>query len=118
MSLCSWIEENLAKRRPGPKFAHCHRTVNRSPFHQAPLDRPHPLSRREFLWRAGGGLGGIALASLLDADRVRASSEAEPDSALRTPHSALIYPPRAKRVIQLFMAGAASHVDMFDFKPE
>ena len=26
--------------------------------------------------------------------------------------------PRAKRVIQLFMAGAASHIDMFDHKPE
>ena len=29
----------------------------------------------------------------------------------------LHHPPRAKRVIQLFMAGAASHVDMFDYKP-
>jgi hypothetical protein len=30
----------------------------------------------------------------------------------------LHHPPRAKRVVQLFMAGAASHLDLFDFKPE
>lgn len=32
-------------------------------------------------------------------------------------HPACVYPRKAKRVIQLFMAGAASHVDLFDFKP-
>ena len=30
----------------------------------------------------------------------------------------LAFPPKAKRVIQLFMAGAASHLDLFDYKPE
>jgi hypothetical protein len=30
----------------------------------------------------------------------------------------LHHPARAKRVVQLFMAGAASHIDLFDFKPE
>ena len=34
------------------------------------------------------------------------------------PPTFLHHPPRAKRVIQLFMAGAASHVDLFDYKPE
>ena len=29
----------------------------------------------------------------------------------------LHHPPKAKRVIQLFMGGAASHLDTFDFKP-
>jgi len=70
------------------------------------------LTRREFLWQSGGGLGGIALASLLGRDNLLAS--AAPQSAIRAPH----FPPRAKRVIQLFMAGAASHLDLFDFKPE
>src|SRR5438876_6664372 len=56
------------------------------------------LSRCEMLWHLGGGLGGIALASLVNA---------RPDHA-----------PRAKRVVQLFMAGGASHLDLFDFKPE
>src|SRR6185503_14219112 len=67
------------------------------------------LSRREFLWRSGGGLGGIALTSLL-------GQEATLLHAAQT--KAQQYPPRAKRVVQLFMAGGASHVDMFDFKPE
>jgi hypothetical protein len=74
-----------------------------SPFHlpQASL----PLRRREFLWTSGGGLGGIALASLLGNDRLLAASR---------PH----FRPRARRVVQLFMAGGASHLDLFDFKPE
>src|SRR5262249_46715201 len=71
-----------------------------------------PLSRREFLWRSGGGLGGIALASLLGADRLLAA-----DTPQRRPDGGLHHAPKAKRVVQLFMAGAASHVDTFDYKP-
>lgn len=68
--------------------------------------RPHEtyLSRREWLWHLGGGLGGIALASLLDRD---GWLKAEPH-----------HRPRARRVVQLFMAGGASHIDLFDYKPE
>jgi hypothetical protein len=33
-------------------------------------------------------------------------------------HPAMAFAPRAKRVIQLFMAGAASHIDLWDYKPE
>ena len=64
-------------------------------------------NRREFLWSSGGGLGGIALASLM-ADQARSA----PIAGL--PH----HKPKAKRVVQLFMAGGASHVDLFDFKPD
>jgi len=78
-------------------------------------------SRREFLWRFGGGLGGIALAQLLGrhgllADESgRALSNAATRGVLRDgPH----HPPRAKRVIQLFMNGGASQMDLFDYKPE
>jgi hypothetical protein len=67
-----------------------------------------PMNRRDFLWSSGGGLGGIALTSLLGADGLLAQ-EASPGR----PH----HRPRAKRVVQLFMAGAASHLDLFDFKP-
>ena len=82
--------------------------MNHSPFHQG--RHRHPLTRREFLWNSGGGLGGIALASLLGHDHAHAISP--------TPHTqTLHHPPRAKRVVQLFMAGAASHLDLFDFKP-
>jgi hypothetical protein len=64
------------------------------------------MNRRDFLWHAGGGLGGIALASIL-------AGEARGETAQR-PHFA----PRAKRVVQLFMAGGASAMDLFDYKPE
>jgi hypothetical protein len=73
--------------------------------HRSP--KPDTVSRRDWLWQSGGGLGGIALAELLD-QQARAefpSQESRPK-------------PRAKRVIQLFMAGAASHIDLFDYKPE
>jgi len=66
-------------------------------------------SRRELLWRAGGGLGGVALAWLLDAEEAAASGRPK-----RGPH----HPPRATRVVQLFMSGAASQCDTFDYKPE
>ena len=63
-------------------------------------------SRRDFLWQSGGGLGGIALASMLGRE-----------NALGATGGVIHRPPRAKRVVQLFMAGAASHIDLFDFKP-
>jgi Protein of unknown function (DUF1501) len=62
-------------------------------------------SRRDFLWSSGGGLGGIAMAAMAFGSR--------------TAHGAIPHhPPKAKRVVQLFMAGGASHIDLFDFKPE
>jgi hypothetical protein len=69
---------------------------------------PAALSRREFLWHSGGGLGGIALAALLNDEGLLA---AEPKPGLH-------HPPKAKRVVQLFMSGAASQCDTFDYKPE
>jgi hypothetical protein len=88
---------------------------NDSPFHRVALS-PAPVSRREFLWRSGGGLGGLALASLLGGEGLLATAAraAEPKVPTGLPQ----YPPRAKRVIQMFMGGAASHLDLFDYKPE
>ena len=63
------------------------------------------LSRRDLLWKSGGGIGGIALSHLL-------SNEAK-SSGLTSMH----HPPKAKRVIQLFMTGGASPMDTFDYKP-
>lgn len=68
------------------------------------------MSRRDLLWQTGGGLGGIALAAMLHEEQLRAASP----GVIAEPH----HPPKAKRVVQLFMAGAASHVDLFDYKPE
>jgi len=84
---------------------------NFSPFHRS-RERLSPLSRRQFLWRSGGGLGGIALAWMLGKET--AWAEAGRPGILT---GALHYPAKAKRVVQLFMAGAASHIDLFDYKP-
>lgn len=74
-----------------------------SPFHA--VQRAADLSRREFLWRSGGGLGGVALSAMLGSEM--------PNATTRLPRV-----PKCKRVIQLFMAGAASHLDLWDYKPE
>jgi hypothetical protein len=68
------------------------------------------ITRRHFFGGCGVGLGKIALAGLLtDAFSARASGPLAP----RKPH----FPAKAKRVIHLFMAGAPSHLDLFDPKP-
>ncbi|MBX9626173.1 MAG: DUF1501 domain-containing protein [Gemmataceae bacterium] len=73
----------------------------------------HPtlVARRWFLRDCGVGLGSIALASLLDRDAPAAPAG---PLAPKKPH----YAPKAKRVVFLFMAGAPSHLDLFDPKPE
>ena len=80
--------------------------MNNSPYHRD-TDQS-PLSRRDFLWQSGGGLGGMALTTMLGR---------EPLLAKGVLSGTLHHPPKAKRVIQLFMGGAASHLDTFDFKP-
>ena len=66
------------------------------------------LSRRSVLARFGGGLGTVALGSLL-----AESSVASPAS----PNAGTHHAPRAKRVIQLFMNGGPFQADFFDPKP-
>jgi hypothetical protein len=75
-------------------------------------------SRREFLCRAGGGFGGLALTYLLGLDGARARAENVKLNplhplALRPPH----HQPKAKSVIFLFLEGGPSHLDLFDPKP-
>jgi hypothetical protein len=79
-------------------------------------------SRRDFLFRSGGGIAGLALADLLHRDgrlaaQAVASCNASPlggsPLAPKTPHLA----PKAKAVISLFMTGAPSQIDTFDPKP-
>src|SRR5438105_3885470 len=71
--------------------------------------------RREFLWQYGGGLGGIALAELLGRGGLLADET--PAAARAGLNGGLHHRARAKRVVQLFMSGAASQCDMFDYKP-
>jgi uncharacterized protein (DUF1501 family) len=81
------------------------------------------IARRHFFKECGVGLGKIALASLLtdafaseaaSAQSGARSSDAATALLPRPPHFA----PKAKRVIHLFMAGAPSQLDLFDYKPE
>src|SRR5437899_52967 len=71
------------------------------------------LTRREVLARLGGGFGGLALSALLAESAARGDTAKGYDLKPKAPHFA----PRAKAVIQLFMHGGPSHVDLLDPKP-
>ncbi len=91
-------------------------------LHQKQGHLPCACTRRDFLFRAGGGLGGLALAALLAQEAGADSSRlSTPDSRLkssplapREPH----FKPKAKSIIFLFMVGGPSHVETFDPKPQ
>ena len=76
------------------------------------------INRRAFLGRAAYGLSGLALASLLDPKLLRAAeapaSNARWEGIVNPSH----FPVRARRVIHLCMAGGASHLESFDYKPK
>ena len=71
--------------------------------------RKRPVSRRDFLWELGGGLGGVALSTMLS----EAQAATNPLAAKRPP-----LPAKARAVIQIFCPGGLSHVDSWDYKPE
>ena len=81
-------------------------------------------TRREFLWQAGAGFTGVALAGMLDkagffARRAMASpGGAAPATVNPLAQKAAQFAPKAKSVIFLFMYGGPSHVDTFDYKPK
>lgn len=70
------------------------------------------VQRREFLLSAGSGLGLLAAHTLLA--RETPASEQDRSSVSR---GGLHFPPRVRRVIQLFMNGGVSQMDTFDYKP-
>jgi Protein of unknown function (DUF1501) len=72
------------------------------------------LARRWFLKECGVGLGAMALADLLGASASAGGAEGSDPLAVRAPH----FPAKAKSVIFLFMAGAPSHLELFDNKPK
>ena len=79
-----------------------------------PFDSFHEqMLRRTFLKRSAGGIGIMALASLLGRDSAAAEAVAG-GGLIGLPH----YPPKAKRVIFMHMAGAPSHIDLFEHKPQ
>jgi hypothetical protein len=81
-----------------------------------PGRRPHrepAVSRRDFLRRAGGGFGSLALLALLERDARAADAVVNP-IAPKPAHAA----PKARSVIWVFLDGGPSHVDLFDPKAE
>src|SRR5215218_6665290 len=74
---------------------------------------PTAASRRQFLWNAGGGLGGIAAVYLMGRDQLLAEGLA-PRADL---NGGIHHRAKVKRVVQLFMNGGASPMDTFDYRP-
>ena len=80
-------------------------------------ENPENVSRRWFFKECGVGLGKMALAGLLTnafTNRALGDLTATNPLAPKAPH----FKPKAKRVIHLFMAGAPSQLDLFDYKPK
>ena len=72
------------------------------------------ITRRWFFQQCGVGLGAIALGELFKQNGMAASIQAVNPLAPKQPP----FPAKAKNVIFLFMAGAPSHLELFDYKPE
>ncbi len=89
------------------KLSNNHMTVPRT---CTGYDSQFGLSRRRFLSQFGMGLGGIALADLMASSAGAKTTDA---GVLGAQH----FPAKAKRVIYLFMSGAPSQIDLFDYKP-
>ncbi len=71
------------------------------------------LNRRQFFGRTATGIGTAALASLLNEGATAADVVRGEPGVLPSTH----FKPKAKRVIYLFMSGAPSQIDLYDYKP-
>ena len=83
------------------------------PFREAELVE----TRRHFFGRTATGIGTAALASLVNPDLFAANSNGTDQATRRVP-GVPHFVPKAKRVIYLFMSGAPSQLDMWDYKPQ
>lgn len=88
--------------------------MRNGPFHAS--DELLNVTRRHFFGHCGVGLGAIALGSLLAAEGRAAIQPAELKNPLASRPSH--FPPKARRVIFLFMAGGPSQLELFDYKPK
>jgi hypothetical protein len=79
----------------------------------APNDAFEQIRRREWLLRAGGGFGAVALSGMLQRDGLAANGALASPLTARPGH----HPAKARSVIFLFMDGGPSHLDTFDPKP-
>ncbi|MCA9159614.1 MAG: DUF1501 domain-containing protein [Planctomycetales bacterium] len=89
---------------------------------------PADIARRTFLQRSGVSVGSMALANLM-ANRAGSGANAAESTqasaglisqglASQGVINPLHFPPQAKRVIWLYMAGGMSHLDTYDHKPK
>jgi hypothetical protein len=74
---------------------------------------PKQVSRRWFFEQCGVGVGAMALANLLAESGLADTPRVDPMAVKMPP-----LPAKAKNVIFLFMAGAPSHLELFDYKPQ
>jgi hypothetical protein len=77
-------------------------------------------TRREFLWDAGAGFGGLALSGMLQVDGFFAGRTLAAEMASKGPldPKPRHFAAKAKACIFLFMYGGPSQMDLFDYKPE
>ena len=75
-----------------------------------------PKTRRDFLSKTGGGLGGVALAALLNRDSLLSANGITARNPLANRPAP--FPATANCVIEIFCPGGLSHVDTWDYKPE
>jgi hypothetical protein len=78
---------------------------------------PNHIARRTFIERSGVSLGSMALTSLLAQQGLGGDTQTAANSSRGTVQP-LHFPPRAKRIIWLYMAGGMSHLDTYDYKPK
>src|ERR1039457_4999630 len=83
--------------------------------HELPSEYARLVTRRWFFRQCSVGLGSIALASLLEPAKALGATTPQAIAPLAPgqPH----FKPKAKRIISLFMGGALSQLDLFDYKP-
>jgi hypothetical protein len=80
--------------------------------------RQHVLSRRGFLADAFHGLAGVALANLFGGEAISAAAAADVTHGTWRPGLGTAqFPAKARRVLQIFCPGGASHIDLWDYKP-
>jgi hypothetical protein len=75
-------------------------------------------TRRHFFGRTAAGIGAAALGSLLNPNLFAAPAKASESNAVRGLPGLPHFAPKAKRVIYLFMSGAPSQLDTWDYKPK
>lgn len=84
---------------------------------------PTAIARRTFLRNSGISLGAMAATSLLQPSQSKATQPAQSGEANQgQPWKGVVqplhFPPRARRIIWLYMAGGMTHLDTFDYKPK